>query len=79
MVVGVAKPDTEGIFCRFLEHSPMKLKLLGLLLTILAQDTAEIRMLLWHSYHTERTVEEYRGLPDRRAYKGLSISRRGGT
>lgn len=62
MEVGVPKPDTKGIFCRFLEHSPMKPRLLGLL----PLTQAEIKVLLPHSYTQRLThrgggaVEEQR-------------------
>lgn len=79
MVVGEPEADTEGIFCRFLEHPPMKLRLLGLL----PLTQAEIRKQMPHSYHTgqhtEGAVEEHRAEPDRRTYEGSSISRGCGT
>lgn len=56
----------------------MKLRFLGLL----PLTHAELATLLSGSYpiseHTETGVEEHRGEPDRRPYKGLSISREAG-
>lgn len=54
VAVGLPQPDTEGIFCRFLEHSPMK----GKIVRTMPLSQAEIWMLMAHSYpiskHTER-------------------------